>query len=120
MMYLAELFCKIDDFCKEFEVIWNKQLIECGEKKRNRKRQLSMSEIMTIVVLFHQVGFRNFKNFYTQYVCVYLKNDFPDLVGYGRFVTLMLSVLMPLCAYLQTHKGKNTGISYIDSTSFNM
>lgn len=43
IMNLTELFCNIDDFCVEFEKHWNKKLLESGEKKRNRKRQLSMS-----------------------------------------------------------------------------
>ena len=54
MMNLISLFCNIDDFCKQFEPIWHKQLLTNGEKKRKRLTQLSLSEMMTIVVLFHQ------------------------------------------------------------------
>ena len=115
-MNLTELFCNIDDFCNEFMVEWQKKLIESSEKKRNRNAQLSTSEIMTIVILFHQKGFRNFKTFYKSYVREYLKNAFPKLVSYERFVVLMSSIMVPLCAYLQSLRGKNTGISFVDST----
>lgn len=116
-MNLTELFCNIDDFCNVFMTDWNKKLIESNEKKRNRRHQLLVSEMMTILILFHQKGFRNFKTFYTGYVAEYLKSAFPNLVSYERFVALMPSMLVPLCAYLQTLRGKNTGISYVDSTS---
>lgn len=117
MMTLIELFCNIDDFCQEFIPAWNKELIESNEKKRNRDSRMSTSEIMTIVILFHQSGFRNFKNFYLKQVFINLKKDFPGMLSYTRFVALMPTVMIPLCAYLQTRKGKNTGISFIDSTS---
>ena len=115
-MNLIELFGKIDDFCNEFTPIWNKKLIELNKMKRNRNHQLSLSEMITIVIFFHQSGFRNFKDFYTKYVCIHLKNEFPKLLSYSRFVSLMPSVLIPLCVYLQTNKGKNTGVSFVDST----
>lgn len=117
MMNLTALFCNIDDFCDNFMPEFNKKLIESNEKKRNRSTQLSTSEMMTIVILFHQMGYRNFKIFYTGYVSVHLKNAFPKLVSYERFIALMPSLLIYLCVYLQSLRGKSTGISYVDSTS---
>jgi len=115
-MKLTELFCKIDDFCNGFEKHWDRKLLESGEKKRNRNKRLCMSEIMTLVVMFHQSGYRNFKIFYISHVWEHLGKEFPNLVSYNRFIEIMLSILVPLCAYLQAHRGKMTGISYIDST----
>ncbi len=51
-------------FCKDFEEGWYQQLLTDGHKKRNRKGNISLSEMLTIVVHFHQIGFRNFKAFY--------------------------------------------------------
>jgi len=51
---MVEIFCDIDDFCKHHEE--NKQLkllLNAGIKKRDRKPQLSMSEIMTLLIFFH-------------------------------------------------------------------
>jgi hypothetical protein len=72
---------------------------------------------MTIIVLFHSSGYRNFKTFYTEHVMKHLAWAFPRLVSYNRFVELMPSALVPLCGYLQTRKGQCSGISFIDSTS---
>ena len=53
MYSLEELFSPIDDFCREFEIDWKKQLITDGLRYRDRKRKLALSEIMTITVAFH-------------------------------------------------------------------
>lgn len=116
-MNLTELFCNVDDFWIGFKNDWYKKLLKTNTRERMRSTNLSGSEIMTIIVLFHQTGFRNFKKFYIEYVCRYLRKEFPNLVSYNRFVALMPSVLAPLCAYLQSRSGKSTGISYVDSTS---
>ena len=71
---------------------------------------------MTLLIYFHQMRYRDFKTFYTQFVQVYLRAEFPTLVSYNRFVELMPRVLVPLCAYLRHCYGNCTGISFIDST----
>lgn len=116
MLMLTEIYCFIDDFCKEFMPEWEKHLISSGLKKRNRKRQMSYAEVMTILILFHQSHYRNFKWFYREYVSKVLCEAFPGLVSYNRFVELQKSVLIPLCYLLQTLKGEETGIYFIDST----
>ena len=88
-MSLLELFCEIDDFCQIHEAEIHQQLLEDGIKKRNRRGTMSMSEMMTIVVYFHQQGFRNFKTFYLGYVWRHLHSEFPKLLSYSRFVQLM-------------------------------
>ena len=90
---LAELFCFIDDFCQEFEPIWNRHLLASGQRKRHRSCSLALSELMTLVVLFHQVRHRQFKLFYVDYVCRNLRAEFPGLPSYGRMVELL-----PRCA----------------------
>lgn len=85
-------------------------------KKRNRRRSLALSEVMTILILFHQSGYRNLKQFYLEFVCRHLRAEFPQLVSYNRFVEFERDALVPLSAYLQTRRGCCTGISFIDST----
>src|SRR5262249_48058384 len=75
-----------------------------------------MSEVMTIVILFQLSGFRNFKTYYTQHVCVHLRSEFPNLVSYQRMVELQSMTALPLTAFLHTRLGHCTGISFIDST----
>ena len=116
-MSLLDLFCKIDDFCQEFEVGWHQQLMSDGVKKRKRLGTMSLSEMMTIVVYFHQQGYRNFKTFYLLYVHRHLQAEFPKLLSYTRFVQLMPHLITPMSVYLQTCYGNCTGISFIDATS---
>jgi hypothetical protein len=98
--------------------MWRNQLFSAGEIQRERKRSLSPSEIMTILIHFHQSHYRHFKAYYTEYVLERLKGEFPGLVSYTRFVEFIPAVLLPLCIYLRTKCfGTCTGISYIDSTS---
>jgi hypothetical protein len=114
-MDILSIFCDIDDFCLLFEPRWQARLLDT--RQRHRASTLCLSEVMTIIVLFHCSGYRNFKTFYTQHVLKYLGGAFPRLVSYNRFVELMPSALVPLCGYLQTRKGDCSGISFIDSTS---
>ena len=69
MSSLEELFCHVDDFCQSFEPQWRSQLLSNGLKTRERKRSLSLSEVMTILIAFHQSHYRNFKSYYIHHVC---------------------------------------------------
>ena len=116
-MSLLELFVSVDDFCQIFLPIWERKLITDGSKKRHRTGQLSISEIMTIIIYFHQSRYRNFKAYYIEYVSRHLRGEFPYLVSYERFVILMPSAFGPLSAYLKSLYGNCSGISFIDSTA---
>lgn len=114
-MDILPLFCEIDDFCLLFEPLWRKHLLET--RQRHRPSALCLSEVMTIIVLFHTSSYRNFKAYYTEHVLRHYAWAFPRLVSYGRFVELMPAALVPLCGYLQSRKGRCSGISFVDSTS---
>ncbi len=120
MMSLLELFVHVDDFCLSFLPFWKAKLLEDGSRKRCRLGQLSMSEIMTIIIYFHHSQYRNFKAYYTEHVCLHLRGEFPNLVSYERFVILMSSALGPLSAYLKSMYGHCHGVSFIDSTALNV
>lgn len=114
---LVALFCDIDDFCQDFEPPFRKHLLQNGTIKRQKRSTLCLSEVMTIIVWFHQSGYKTFKDYYTKEVTKHLSWAFPDLVSYNRFVELMSSALVPLCCYLKTKKGVCSGISFTDSMS---
>ena len=114
-MDILALFCDIDDFCLLFEPLREQRLLET--RQRRRPSSLCLSEVMTIITLFHASHYRDFKSYYTEHVLKNLAWAFPRLVSYGRFVELMPSALVPLCGYLQTRKGRCSGISFVDSTS---
>ncbi|CAF23461.1 IS982-like element ISPasp1 family transposase [Candidatus Protochlamydia amoebophila] len=115
-MDVTELYCTIDDFWKSFKQEWEKHLIDSGKHKKGPESVLSPAEMMTIIVLFHQSNYRTFKHFYN-YINFYLRNEFPKLISYDRFVYLKKNMFVPLFAYLMHRKGKVTGIAFIDSTS---
>ncbi len=77
---------------------------------------LSLSEVMTILILFHMSHYRDFKTFYSQHVKHYLQADFPQLVSYTQMLTLKQRTLIPLCAFLSSRKAETQGIAFIDST----
>ena len=115
-MEIVALFCDIDDFCQTFEPRWQRHLVSEGSRQRWRETRLCLSEVMTIVVSFHQSGYRTFKDYYQRYVTLHLRWAFPHVVSYSRFVEVMAQALVPLCAYLQTRKGHREGVAFIDST----
>ena len=53
---LLVLFCDVDDFCQVFIPIWYRQQLASGQKQRQRARSLTVSEIMTILIAFHQIA----------------------------------------------------------------
>jgi hypothetical protein len=111
-MELLETFCHIDDFCKTYE-------LNTAAKTIGRKRtcKMTMSEVVTIVVMFHQSNYRNFKAFFKNCVAVHHKHDFPNLLSYNRFVEVKPSCLVILAAYLKHQAiGKNSDIAFVDST----
>jgi hypothetical protein len=117
MNSLVEMFCHIDDFCQVFLPIWQSQLLASGAIQRQRSRSLCMSEIMTILIAFHQFHYRDFKAYYCQHVLQHWQEEFPGLVSYQRFIDYTPSALVPLAVYLRTCcLGSCTRISFMDST----
>jgi hypothetical protein len=81
-MSLLALFCSVDDFCQQYVMTDLELQMGRGTRRRRRKGELEMSEIMTIIIHFHQSHYRNFKAYYTHYVGVHLCREFPKLVSY--------------------------------------
>lgn len=117
MINLVELFCHVDDFCQHFMPMYEKTLLEQRVKYRKpRQCSLSYSEIITIILYFYQSKHRHFKHYYLNYVCTHLKQDFPRLVSYNRFIELKNRVVIPMCAYLQSTFSPSGEINFVDST----
>jgi len=54
---LLLLFCHVEPH-------WHQSLLDNGVQQRQRRLSLSLSEIMTILIIFYQYHYRNFKHFY--------------------------------------------------------
>ncbi len=111
---LIGIFCDIDDFSKGYEEYCTQHLL----MDLIPRTSMSMSEIMTIVICFHLSHYRCFKWYYMDYVRVYLREYFPRLLSYNRFVEIMPSVIAPLTLYIMKYRlGKTSGINFVDSTT---
>lgn len=116
---ITEIFCTVDDFCKEIKQILDDNSLESDSslKKRKRKCKLSDSEVISIMVFFHLKGYRCLKHFYVHYVQKHMQSEFPETVSYNRFVELQSKSILPMVVFLQTCcLGKCSGISFLDST----
>ena len=111
---ITEIFCIVDEFCKEYDKVVNQSLLGNPSK---RPSLMSKSEVITITILFQLSGFRTFKHFHIFYVQKHMKNDFPVTVSYNRFTELVGQNLMAMSLFLKTCcLGECTGISFIVST----
>jgi transposase len=116
-MDTVALFVDIDSFCQNLpDAVGQRPLLPSPRRMRRRPGRMYLSEVMTIIVLFHQSGHRCFKHFYLFHVCCHLRREFPKLVSYHRFVELMPRAMLALGIYLQSRRGRCTGISFMDST----
>ena len=109
------LFCFVDDFCKGFENWYKKTLITSGIRKRNKPCKMILSEIITILIAFHQSGMSCFKYFYLELMRNH-RNLFSYLVHYDRFTALIKLAFPALICMLKSLEGKVTEYMFIDAT----
>ena len=58
---VAEIFCVADDFCKFFDAMTAKYTLKpTGKRKYHRNSTMSKAEVMLIIILFHDSGYRCF------------------------------------------------------------
>lgn len=111
---ITDIFCLVDEFCKEYDKIVDQRLFGTPSK---RPSTMSKSEVITIQIFFHLSGFSSFKHFYLYYVQKHMISEFPKTVSYNRFTELMQASLLPMTLLLKTScLGDCTGISFVDST----
>lgn len=113
---ITELYSFIDDFCKIY-LEYEKSKLLPSNKQRDRACNMSLSEMLTIIIMFHTSHAKNFKFFYKTYVEYLHRNDFPKALSYNRFVALMPRLFMPLNMLIHLLFGQETGIYFIDSTT---
>jgi hypothetical protein len=116
-MDIVAIFCQIDDFCHTFKAEFENHCLPENAQQRKRQSLLLMSEVMTIMVWFHQQKYRTLKDFYTKHVMLHLRSEFPTLPSYNRFVELQSAVAIPLAMFLHcTRMARPTGVAFVDST----
>ncbi len=78
-MSLDELFCDVDDCCRACLPAWHRQLLTSGQRRRQRSCRVVLSEILTILIAFHQAGYRTFKWCYLSHLCQHARGECPNL-----------------------------------------
>ena len=91
-----------DDFCKFYDAMMGKYTLKSDSKRHcHRASTMSKAEIMLIVILFHDSGYRCLKHFYQEKVRRHLRHLFPKIVSYNRFVELEKEVSVPLALFIK-------------------
>ena len=116
---VVEIFCEIDDFCRVYEEKLAQHLLPSAASKHSSNQpSLSLSEIMTIEILYHRSSYKCFQYYYEAEVLEgSLQSYFPTAPSYNRFVELKPRMLAALICYLHCLRlGVLLGIYYGDST----
>jgi len=115
---LVEQFCVFDDFVSAVRAQIAGRLLSDGKSERRRGPPAGLvdSEIMTILIMYHESRFKNFKIFYNVMILKMYRTCFPCAPCYERFLTLTKYVLPLLTLFLASMASTKTGIYYVDST----
>lgn len=112
---ITALFCFVDDFIETLSINSTSQKI-VGPKKRGPKPRMSLSERVTILLLYHTSGYDCFKHYYCDKILREHGRDF-NLVSYQQFVKLIPSAMPIVVGLLKCMLKSCTGTSFVDSTS---
>ena len=83
---VIEIFCIADDSCNFFDAKMAEYTLKEGKKRSyHRDSTMSKAEVMLIMILFHDSGYRCLKHFYLDKVCKHMRHLFPHVVSYNRF-----------------------------------
>jgi hypothetical protein len=113
---LLETFCLVDDLCIQVDQCLDFLGHQLEKPSRGPQAALSKSEMIVILLSYHQSSYRNFKSFYEKHVCVHMRQEFPRLISYTRFISVEPTLVYHLWWVLKSLMGKPTGVAFIDST----
>lgn len=114
---IVEIYFILDEFSKKYLQIVNAHKVDDGKNHRNKPNKMSDAEVMLILIMFHDGGYKCLKHYYINYICKHCHDLFPTTLSYNRFVELQRSVLIELGYFVKTClMAECTGISFVDST----
>ena len=80
---LIGLFCAVADFVDEFNKMPQQELEYQKKRICNRQFRITLSERMTILIMFHKSNYRMFKHFFMREICEKWKHYFRKMVSYS-------------------------------------
>ena len=100
-------FCMADDFSSFFDAMTEKYTIKpAHNRKYHRDSMLPKTEVMPVIILFHDSGYRCLKHFYLDKVCKHLRHLFPEVVWLVQpFVELQREAAIPLVLFIKSAFG---------------
>lgn len=115
-MILTTIFYHVDEFCKNLDVFLKNKTLKKSASTAGKKPRMTLSEIITITIYFHQSKMRTFKDYYNIMIKGFMFKAFPKAVSYNRFIELMQQIVKPLYLFLTCCcMGRVTGIAFVDS-----
>jgi hypothetical protein len=108
---ITEIFYDFDEFLKNNYPTCDKDF------SLTNQPEMSLSEIASIEIGYHQSKYKCFKYYYQQEILLNLKSYFPNAVSYERFVSIKHRILPYLEPFLRTTRLKlPTDANFIDSS----
>lgn len=111
---IITVFVLVDNFCKIFKN-WEQSNLIPSRRIRERAGNLTLSELLSIVLYFYLSPCRDFKNYYIYYLPARYPNYFK-LVSYSRIIQLWHRLILPMSLIMYMLTGEDTGIYFVDST----
>lgn len=110
---LIELYVFVDDNCKEIADIAKNS----SYSMPSYQGKMNLSEVLTILIFYHDSQYKCFKYYYTDMVQMRLKSYFPHTVSYKRLLTIIGRCIPHLCllAKKKCSSSKTTKRYFIDS-----
>jgi hypothetical protein len=116
---LIQIFVEVDDFMLAYESYLRSKTLPGSDYHRRPgpSPSLSGSEIMTLLIFYHQSGYRCFQYYYENCVMSELRTFFPRVVSYHRFIELIPRMAVELYLFCQLNclQAQRTGIYFADS-----
>ena len=102
---ITELFCMADDFCQFFDAMMAKYTLRSAKKRRyHRNSTLCKAEVMLIMILFHDSGYRCLKHFRKRAIIEAVNDELKNIAQvehsrYRCFDNFIVSMLGAIAAY---------------------
>ena len=103
---IITVFFLVDNFCEIFKN-WEKNNLLPSTKTRQRTGNLTLSELLSIVLFFYLSPCRDFRNYYIYYLPSNYPNYF-NLVSYSRIVQFWQRLILPISIIYYVHANRRT------------